>query len=444
MAEGAPNASRALALAKTVATFAAAWALSWPLAVHELYGHSWFRWVIDAIYRVLSGFPAAAYFVEQLFRTSVDILAWSSFGTLILASGLAPLGAMVRMIARARIRVGQRDLLDPVRAWMSAHPQLTRALFATPGLFALHALLWPGHHGTEPLDRLLVVAPASLLVAWGLYALSKRGARALLAPTLEGESASTMTIGADEIVFDAVAVTREAKGIIAALAALPLAVVALIGSRPLASLFHDRWPFYVMASYIVVATVTAVVFQKASRVAVGVDGVHVRGTSRAKFHAYRDLDGARANGADIELVRRGRVVVRLQLHGQDAARRDAVLARMTNNIARVKSGGRAMAAQMVASASEDALARVAHGAGDYRVAALTREQLWALVEGPEIAGDARRAAAAALAKASDERERDRLRVAASLCAEPQVRIALEEMARGDEDVAVPPRRRATT
>jgi hypothetical protein len=240
-----------------------------------------------------------------------------------------------------------------------------------------------------------------------------------------------MQLGADEIVFDAVAVTREAKAVIGGVAGLSLAVVALIVSRPILSLFHDRWPFYVMAAYIAIVALTAVAFQRASRVAVGVDGVHIRGTSRAKFYAYRDLDEARANGGDIELVRRGRVVVRLQLHGEDAARRDAVLARIAEHVTRVREGRGATAAQLVAGASKETLARVANGGADYRMAALTREQLWALVEGPEIEASARKAAASALAKASDDGEKARLRVAASLCAEPQVRIALEEIARGD-------------
>ena len=82
----------------------------------------------------------------------------------------------------------------------------------------------------------------------------------------------------------------------------------------------------------------AFAFRRASRVAIGLDGVHIRGTSRAQFFAYRDLDSARTKGSDLELVRRGKVVLRLQLHGEDAARRDAVLARISENIARVREG----------------------------------------------------------------------------------------------------------
>ena len=110
----------------------------------------------------------------------------------------------------------------------------------------------------------------------------------------------------------------------------------------------------------------------------------------------------------------------------------------------MKEGRGATAAQMVASSSKEALARVAHGGADYRMAAMTREQLWALVEGPEIEGSARKAAAAALAMSSDDGERTRLRVAAEHCAEPHVRIALEEIARGEGDAGEAPLRRAAT
>jgi hypothetical protein len=69
------------------------------------------------------------------------------------------------------------------------------------------------------------------------------------------------------------------------------------------------------------------------------------------------------------------------------------------------------------------------------MAALTRDQLWALVEGPEVEASARRAAAEALvssAASGDGRERARLRVAADHCAEPNVRVALAELAGTDE------------
>jgi hypothetical protein len=131
------------------------------------------------------------------------------------------------------------------------------------------------------------------------------------------------------------------------------------------------------------------------------------------------------------LLRGDDVVLRLLLHGDDAARRDAILARITERIARAHDARAAVAVQIVASATRDDLARAAAGAGDYRLASLTRDPLWALVEGPETAGAERTAAATALVSHADDEERTRLRVAADLCAEPQTRVALHEIA-GDE------------
>ncbi len=137
-----------------------------------------------------------------------------------------------------------------------------------------------------------------------------------------------------------------------------------------------------------------------------------------------------------ELVRRDRVVLRLQLHSEDASKRSALLARIRAAIDRVKEGRDAISAQLVSSATAAELARAAGGGADYRGAALTRDQLWALVEGPEGDEQARRAAAEALAKTSGAEEKARLRVAADHCAAPAVRVALERLALQDvEDEA---------
>ena len=64
------------------------------------------------------------------------------------------------------------------------------------------------------------------------------------------------------------------------------------------------------------------------------------------------------------------------------------------------------------------------------VPALTRDQLWTLVEGPEHDRETRTAAARALATTGSEGERARLRIAAEHCAEPKVRVELLGIARG--------------
>ena len=174
--------------------------------------------------------------------------------------------------------------------------------------------------------------------------------------------------------------------------------------------------------------------------------MRVAGTSRTRFFAYRDLDDVRVTGGDLELLRRGNVVVRLQLHGADAVRRDAVCDRIRRHIDAREGGKDAVAAQLVASASREQLARVASGGADYRAASLSREALWALIEGPAVDAASRRATAEALAKTSDEGERARLRVAAEHCADPQVRVALERLAETDtlEAPGASPKRATST
>ncbi len=435
--------SLARARAKTIAKFAAAWLalVVVPFIVDTLYGpivrFARPRFGDDSAFADAIGHVWRAFLVTST-RTWfegvwIGTIAWT-------------LGFLVRMVARARVRAGAGDFLESTRAWAKRRPFELRSITSLAGL-AMSAMIWKTFAGYSwgGLPAAWLIGLAALdglaIAAW-----AQVSARALLAPITAESSKTHFEIGADEIVFDAVAVTVETKGAVAALAALTVTVIALLGSHVLdhLHLFHGGMPTPIILGYSGIAAGAALVFRLASRVAVGVDGVHVRGTSRAKFYAYRDLDEARANGSDLELVRRGKVVLRLQLHGEDAARRDAVLARITEHIARVKEGRGATAAQMVASSSKEALARVAHGGADYRMAAMTREQLWALVEGPEIEASARKAAATALAMSSDTGERTRLRVAAEHCAEPHVRIALEEIARGEGDAAEAPLRRAAT
>jgi hypothetical protein len=384
-------------------------------------------------FKAFGGFPAAQSYAVDLVR----VLRWGSHPALAAlatwAALVVPLGFVARIMARARLRSGAADPLDRLRTWTAAHPRWTRAIVgALPalwGLFATGELLREveGSYdmSSEVLSRLLPIALASALLQ---YAGARSVVRSFLAPTVDPTEESRIEIGPDEIAFDAVAVTREARAAVAGLAGVSLAMTVWIAALPIAVLFHDPRLFAAVAVYAGVALVGATAFRMASRVAVGVDGVLVKGTSRTRFFAYRDLDGVRVVRGDVELLRRGKAVLRLQLHGADAIRRDAVTARIRENIERVQRGEGAVAAQLVSSSTKDALARVASGGADYRAASLSREALWALIEGPAVDAGARRAAAEALSRTSDERERVRLRVAAEHCADPEVRIALTELA----------------
>jgi len=429
--------SLARARAWTIAKFVAAWLA---LGVVPALLNTFDVWLTGVLRARLGEDSAFTDVVAHLVRAFAQTSRLTWFEGVWIGTIAWTLGFLVRMVARARVRSGGPDFLELFRKKPHADwAPLVAAILGAMWGFHVYATCI-GYRWGIPVPLAGLALLDGLAMAWWVHA----SARALFAPITAESSKAHFEIGADEIVFDAVAVTTETKGAVAALAALTVAVIALLGSHATDHFFHGGMPTALILGYVGIAAVTATVFRLASRVAVGLDGVHVRGTSRAKFYAYRDIDEARAKGADLELVRRGRVLVRLQLHGEDAARRDAVLARITSHIARVKEGRGAIAAQMVASSSKEALARVAHGGADYRMAAMTREQLWALVEGPEIEASARKAAAAALATSSDDGERARLRVAAEHCAEPQVRVALEEMARGEGDAGEAPARRAAT
>ncbi len=436
--------SRALTLGATVAKFLAAWGAVLAFARDD--GRFWGfdSFVRDAIARVFAGLPSAAWHAEVLYAYFVEICGWSFVATLFFSSVFGVLGALSRMVARARVRAGQSDFLDPVRAWTASHPKLTRVLLAAPAVAWALFLVWPGPWELRHLEKwssVLIHSAAPLaLSAWGVLAMTRKGQRALLAPTIDGTPDETrFEIGPDEIAFDAVAVTPRTLAIVATFTALMLAIPLLIAKLPILELYrHGTSVFYLFGGYAAFAAIGALSFQKASRVAVGVDGVHVHGTSRARFFAYRDLDSARTNrNGDLELLRREKVVLRLQLHGEDAARRAAVLARINESIARVQEGKGAAAAQLVASSSKEDLARFAHGTGDYRAVTLSREQLWALVEGPRSKRPRGRRRRRRLARSADVAERARLRVAADHCAEPQVRVALEGLASEQGDLPEP-------
>ncbi len=231
-----------------------------------------------------------------------------------------------------------------------------------------------------------------------LTALVRGGLRAFVAPVIEDAEPQRAEDATNEIAIHAVADTTETRAAIGAKMALNAGAFANALSSQRAC--HDPMVVAGLLAYAAVALGGAALFRHASKVAVGVDGVLVKGTSRTRFFPYRDLDAARVDGGDLELVRRDRVVLRLQLHGEDAVKRGAVLARVRDAIDCVKEGRGAVSAQLVSSATPQELARAAGGGADYRGAALTRDQLWALVEGPEVDERARRAAAEALARTS--------------------------------------------
>jgi hypothetical protein len=400
-----------------------------------LRSHSWsqiYEFLERFLFRAFGGFPAAQRIAGQVLRALSEEGAFAYSTILIAGTILVPLGFALRILARSSVRAGNPDPLDRVRRRVARRPKTARAVVAVPGaLWALATLAilrqMREYGGLELAPEIVYQLPV-VLGFWAVDAAARSGLRALLGPTIDDHEESSVEISADEIVFDAVAVTRETKAAVGALAAISFLFVAWLACLPILRLFKDPHLFGAVGAYVTLALSSALVFRRASRVAVGVDGVRVAGTSRTRFYSYKDLDGVQVNGGDVELIRSDKVVLRLQLHGADAIRRDAVCARIRTHIHHVKSGKDAMAAQLVASATAEQLTRVAAGGADYRAASLSREALWALIEGPAVDAPARQAAAKALARTNDDSERVRLRVAAEHCADPSVRLALERLA----------------
>ncbi len=352
----------------------------------------------------------------------------TSFGAaLAIATLIAPLALLVRILARGRVRAGQSDPIDRNRAWIANHPWLTRVLVALPG--ALTACSVVSHlMASSTLSSL----PYALIPLVGLTWLTSRGLRAFVAPTVDEDATRAAEhVADDEIVFSAVAVTHETIATVGLFALMPfIAVGTMVLLFPRGG---DGAFVSVMMAYIAIAAGGTALFQRASRIAVGIDGVLVHGTSRTRFFAYRELDSARLNGPNLEICKGTRVVLRLQLHGEDAARRDAILARITEKISHAASRRGGAAEGFVGGASTEQITRAVAGAVDFRQPMLSREALWAIVEGPTVDVTARSAAASALVKTIDAGERARLRVAASLCAEPRMRVALEKLGEGLDD-----------
>ena len=232
----------------------------------------------------------------------------------------------------------------------------------------------------------------------------------------------------DETRFQAVAVTARAWGAVVFMIALT--ALTLYGAARGAP----------VAACMVAPVAFIAWFRQASTIAVGRDGVFIRGTSKRRFFPYRSFDEVRLHGVQIDLLRGGKTVLSLQLHGADAARAGSLVERIQTALA---AAGRTDGARLLARVADvAALGRAVQGATDYRQAAISREQLWELVEGEATEGEARLAAAGALATSGDPGDRARLRVAAVHVADPQVRIALEELgddAADERDAAIAPR-----
>jgi hypothetical protein len=386
---------------------------------------------------------AALWLGYAFFFGLLASIPWAVGTTVLLGAALLvgtvalPLVWLARIVARARLRATGADALAHLRGWVSAKPRAVRALLAAPSLLGVgasllgtNAMFWLACQQRGLLQTLVWVLGLWVLPGAGLWLVGRASLRGLLAPL--ADEAGGAAEGADGFLFSAVAVTPETRAAVGALSLVSVAAVALFAAVPV-TVLTGPGALAAIVAYVAAAAAATAAFQRASRVALGFDGVLVTGSSRTRFFAYRDLDEVEtARGGDIVLRRHGRVALRLQLHGEDAARSGAILERLRDAIARAKDPGGGGAHALADAASAVLLARAARGDADYRTAGATREEIWELVEAASTGGTTRAAAAAALAPELDGDGRARLRVAAQRCAEPAVRRTLLRIAGGDE------------
>jgi hypothetical protein len=356
-------------------------------------------------------------------------------------------GLLARALAQSRVRNGLRDPLDALRRrpWIGRVASLLLPAWflvryaRSTGDFLMHQeWLWRAHY--SPWSVVVGSVLATLAIAVGLQRVGRAGVSALLAPMPPAPEPPARAKDSDDIVVSAVAVTARTRGAVAAVAAASLAMVAWLSSLSVATLAGDGRVLAAIVAYVAAAAAGAYALRRASRIAVGIDGVWVRDASRARFFSYRELEAAKASGADLDLVGGGRVLLRLQLHGDDAGRLDEVQARINGGIARATDPRTRGAELFVQAMPSRRVAEATGGPASYRVPSPSREQLWELVEASTTDAATRTAAAEALAGALAPSERARLRVVAAQCAEPRVRIAIgalagEELAQAEGAVA---------
>ena len=379
----------------------------------------------------------------SLFREMAQQLVGPLFSVLYFATAVVALFAVSLRFARGAVPGSARDPLKLVRDFFRRHTTVASLLPWVPaalltslvGVALLNDGLWRSREWMVPM---YIAKPFALAVMGSLVALLGRHLLNTLdqlpdATEAQLQAAQTAAGQRDETTFLAVAVTARTKGHVLAMSLVTLGMLVFpwIGT----DLSLPGWAMSVlMPAYAAALVGWAAWFRKASTIAVGRDGVFVRGTAKERFIAYGSFDEVRLTGISLDLVKNGERLVRLQLHGADAARAESLAERIRTALGQAR---RTDGAHLLARvATSGALGRAARGATDYREAAVSREQLWELVEGEATDGAARLAAATALAGGGDRQERARLRIAAVHVADPRVRVALEELAEDDEVAAL--------
>jgi hypothetical protein len=350
-------------------------------------------------------------------------------------------GTIVRSIASTRVQEGHSDPLDRVRAWAGRHPQLRKLPILLPGAvlasWLRHDLPFVVTHWSRvphpAVQALAIVAiGAGLAIAMGRTVLLAK--RALLAPT---HSPASPPPDAERVEFSAIALTAFTRAATAGIAGLvTVAVVATLVMLATPSDFVIYWwaqPLQWALAALAAATAGLLVaFCRVARVSVGIDGIRTLHGTGSRFVAYRDLDAVHASRAEVQLMRGERVVLRLQMHSADAKRGKEVAGRIRDAIAAAREQAGAGAEHVVRVESAARVATMTEGGVDYRSPAVSREHLWAVVEGASADGETRMAAARALAVTLTDEDKPRMRAVAARVADPRLRVALDALVEEEE------------
>lgn len=381
------------------------------------------------LYDAIVGAPTydeAYWAAVKLFSGVWGTLSAGYKGTLTLATVAMPVAAIVRFVWRVRVRAQELDSSEKPRAFTKNHPTLVAALAALPPLLWTYfsATVLERTSNLYAFDDLLVGFAAPAFVIFGTqYLLVRTGWRAMTAPLFAGDLDRT----AEGFTFQAVAVTARTRAMVAAVGVLSLAMLGLVYSLKVSTMMHNPVFIGTLLGYLALTVGTAAFFVQASRISVGLDGVYISGTARARFVPYRDIDSVKLEENDLDLMNGSERVLRLQLHGDDALRREALAGRIRVAIEQAATQRGDTTVAFVDNANVGAIERAAAGASNYREVTPSREKLWEMLDSPALDAKGRSAAATALAKECSTEEYERLKVMAENTADPAVRSHLRSL-----------------
>ncbi len=236
-----------------------------------------------------------------------------------------------------------------------------------------------------------------------------------------------------------------ASGVLRRVGAITLAIFASLLGLGVAL---DGGPMTRMSAtvWLLATTLTigaAVWGTKQREITVGADGVALRQRWGVRFLPFSEIQSVTTEGRKVLFAladgRRESVAVARSSGAETAA----TIAHRIDEAIRARSDGagseRALAQVARAGRSvaewQQAIAQLVRQTTGYRAAALSRDDLAALLTHPTASGEQRMGAALALAAMGDDQHKQRIRIAADACASEPMRVALGRLAEGHVDEA---------